>query len=210
MVAKPVSSTASADAADEGTKISRKEQAANTRAKLVDVGRRMFTEHGYDGTSVSAILAEANMAKGALYHHFPEGKRGLFRAVVDVVDEQLHDGFEHILATVQSPRERILAGFTILLDLAVDREFARIILVEASVVFPGEWVEGGEYHLLRATLAEAMEVGELRPLPLDATSTVLYGAARRAADHVAVAPKPKAAARDNLVALSAVLDGLKP
>ncbi|MFI2261307.1 TetR/AcrR family transcriptional regulator [Streptomyces tubercidicus] len=50
---------------------------------------RVFLRHGYAGTSIDAILAEAGVSRQTLYNHFG-GKEGLFRAVVqDVLDEVL-------------------------------------------------------------------------------------------------------------------------
>ena len=168
----------------------RKDQAARSRALLVDTALHLFVEQGYEATSVSQVLDQAGMARGALYHHFPDGKRGLFLEVIDVVDHQLHEGFERILQTVPSPVDRINAGFELLLDLAADRAFARIILIEAATVMPGAWTSGSEFALLQATLLEAIDAGELRPMPLDAATATLYGAARRAADFVAPRRRP--------------------
>jgi AcrR family transcriptional regulator len=188
----------------------RKEQAAQSRTHLVDTALRLFVEQGYDATPVSQILDEAGMARGALYHHFPDGKQQLFVEVVDVVDHQLHEGFDEIAATIESPVAQISAGFDVLLRLATDRQFARIILIEAAAVMPGAWTDGSEFVLLRDTLQRAMEAGELRAMPLDAATSTLYGAARRAADFVARADDPKRSADDCRDVLRAVLDGLRP
>lgn len=188
----------------------RKEQAAQSRALLVDTARRLFVDQGYEATPVSQILDEAAMARGALYHHFPEGKKQLFLEVVDAVDHQLHEGFEEILATIESPVAQIAAGFDLLLRLAADRDFARIILIEASSVMPGAWTDGSEFVLLRDRLRHAMEAGELREVPLDPATATLYGAARRAADFVARAEVPQRAAAECRTVLEALLDGLRP
>ena len=55
-----------------------------TRAHLIDVATRLFTERGYDGTSIEAVLAESGVSRGSLYHHFP-GKDALFWAVLEGV-----------------------------------------------------------------------------------------------------------------------------
>jgi len=187
----------------------RKEQAAQSRGRLVDVALRLFVDQGYDATPVSQVLDEADMARGALYHHFPDGKKQLFVEVVDVVDHQLHQGFEKILHTVDSPIEQVSAGFGLLLRLAADHEFARIILIEAAAVMPGAWTDGSEFVLLRDTLRRAMEAGEIRPVPLDAATSALYGAARRAADFVARSPEPEHSASECHTVLQALLDGLR-
>lgn len=188
----------------------RKEQAARSRARLVTVARELFVDQGYAATSVSQILDRAGMARGALYHHFPDGKEALFVAVVDEVDHQLHEGFEQILATVTSPLDQIVAGIELVLDLAIDRDFSRIILIEAAAVMPGAWVQGSEYQLLRHNLELAMDRDEIRPLPLDATASIIYGAARRSADFVARADRPDTAAADARTVLRALIDGLRP
>jgi AcrR family transcriptional regulator len=188
---------------------SRKEQAERSRALFVDTALRLFVDQGYEATPISQILEEADMAKGALYHHFPDGKKQLFVEVVDVVDHQLHEGFDHILETITSPVEQIAAGFDLLLHLASDREFARIILIEAAAVMPGAWTAGSEFLLLQNTLRRAMEAGEIRTMPLDAATSTLYGAARRAADFVAQASEPAEAANDCSAVLHALLNGLR-
>lgn len=53
-----------------------------TRAKLLDVASMIFHQKGYNGTSLSDILNEAQVSKGALYHHF-SNKQELLYAVVD-------------------------------------------------------------------------------------------------------------------------------
>jgi AcrR family transcriptional regulator len=187
----------------------RKEQAALSRSRLVDTALDLFVEQGYEATSVGQILDRTEMARGALYHHFPEGKKQLFLEVIDVVDHQLHEGFDGIMDGVDSPVEQIAAGFEVLLRLAADRTFARIVLIEAAAVFPGAWTDGSEFQLLRDALSRAVKAGEIRKLPLDAATATLYGAARRAADFVARAEDPTAAAKDCGKVLRSLLDGLR-
>lgn len=187
----------------------RKEKAERSRRHLVDVALRLFVDQGYAATPISQILAEADVSRGALYHHFPGGKQDLFVAVAEVADHRLHEGFERLLDEVTSPVEQIAGGIRLLLELAANRDFARIVLIEAAAVMPGAWTGGEEYALLRDALARAIDAGEIRPVPLDATSSVLYGAARRAADFVASAPDPAAAAEECGVALQMLLDGLR-
>ena len=63
----------------------RAEFSASTRRALVDVAERLFTEHGYAATSLDAIVAGADVTKGALYHHY-SGKQALFEAVFERVE----------------------------------------------------------------------------------------------------------------------------
>jgi AcrR family transcriptional regulator len=188
---------------------SRKEQAAQSRRRLIDTALRLFVEQGYASTPISQILDEAGMARGALYHHFPDGKQELFVAVVDVVDHQLHEGFEQILETVDAPIDQIAAGIDVLLGLAADPVFARIILIEAAAVMPGAWTDGSEFVLLRDRLQAAMAAAEIREVPLDATASAFYGATRRAADFIARSGDPQRAEEDCRTVLNTLLDGLR-
>lgn len=52
------------------------------REQLLDVGRRLFAEKGFEGTSVEEIAARAQVSKPVVYAHFG-GKEGLYAVVVD-------------------------------------------------------------------------------------------------------------------------------
>jgi AcrR family transcriptional regulator len=64
------------------------ERGNTTRDRLVDVATRLFTEQGYDGTSIEAVLREAGISRGSLYHHFP-GKDALFGAALERVEQRV-------------------------------------------------------------------------------------------------------------------------
>jgi len=50
------------------------------RDELLDVAQRLFSRHGYDGTSVNQIIAELGVSKGAFYHYF-DSKEDLVEAL---------------------------------------------------------------------------------------------------------------------------------
>jgi AcrR family transcriptional regulator len=58
----------------------RREQAASTRAKIVDAAQRLFVANGYVSTSMAAIAAEAGVALKTVYDAF-ETKSGVLSAV---------------------------------------------------------------------------------------------------------------------------------
>src|SRR5881409_2067082 len=58
----------------------RREQAAETRAKILESARRLFELHGYAATSMNAVAAEAGVALKTVYVAF-ETKSGLLRAL---------------------------------------------------------------------------------------------------------------------------------
>ena len=56
--------------------------AVERRNQLVDVGRAVFAEKGYEAASVEEIAERAKISKPVVYEHFG-GKEGLYAVVVD-------------------------------------------------------------------------------------------------------------------------------
>ncbi|MGH2841144.1 MAG: TetR/AcrR family transcriptional regulator [Solirubrobacteraceae bacterium] len=58
----------------------RQEQAAATRAQILDAAKRLFDDHGYSATTMAAIAAEAGVALKTVYLAFAS-KSGVLRAL---------------------------------------------------------------------------------------------------------------------------------
>jgi TetR/AcrR family transcriptional repressor of nem operon len=56
-----------------------------TRGKILNAAFLEFYKHGFQGGSLNHIVEVARTTKGALFHHFPQGKQQLGYAVVDEV-----------------------------------------------------------------------------------------------------------------------------
>ncbi len=54
----------------------------DTRERLIDAAYRLALRKGFDRTSISQVIAEANVQRGSLYHYFP-GKDDLGLAVLE-------------------------------------------------------------------------------------------------------------------------------
>ena len=52
------------------------------RAQLLDVGRSVFAERGFEAASVEEIAGRAKITKPVVYEHF-SGKEGLYAVIVD-------------------------------------------------------------------------------------------------------------------------------
>jgi AcrR family transcriptional regulator len=61
----------------------RKEQARQTRSRILDAAQRRFAERGYGVTTMDAIAAEAGVAVDTVYAGFGS-KRGVLSALMDV------------------------------------------------------------------------------------------------------------------------------
>lgn len=75
------------------------------REQLIVVGRKLFADRGFEGTSVEEIAAVAGVSKPVVYEHFG-GKEGLYAVVVDreiagllgsISDALAADGGSHLL-----------------------------------------------------------------------------------------------------------------
>ena len=70
--------------------------AEQTRTRILDAAHEEIYQNGYQGMRIEAILQKTNLAKGALYHHFPN-KLALGYAVVEEIlmghFQQVWDGF---------------------------------------------------------------------------------------------------------------------
>jgi AcrR family transcriptional regulator len=74
------------------------------REQLVQVGRALFAEKGFDGTSIEEIAARAKVSKPVVYEHFG-GKEGLYAVVVDRAMSDLINRLTTVLTAGRHPRE---------------------------------------------------------------------------------------------------------
>ena len=59
------------------------------RSRILDAAVDLFARHGYEGTSVSQVVAAAGVAKGGFYHHFPSKQDLLYEVYGDLITRQL-------------------------------------------------------------------------------------------------------------------------
>ncbi len=100
------------------------------RQQLLDVGRSLFAERGYDGTSVEEIAARAGVSKPVVYEHFG-GKEGLYAVVVDREVQHLLEAFTNAL-TGDQPRLLLEQATLALLTYIEDEADGFRILVRES------------------------------------------------------------------------------
>jgi AcrR family transcriptional regulator len=100
------------------------------REQLLDIGRRLFAERGFEGTSIEEIAAQAGVSKPVVYEHFG-GKEGLYAVVVDREVERLLAMATEILSGAHT-REKFEAAAVILLKYIEDDTDGFRILVRDS------------------------------------------------------------------------------
>ncbi|HTO55490.1 MAG TPA: TetR/AcrR family transcriptional regulator [Myxococcota bacterium] len=97
---------ASENAEAPGIRAARKDE---TQARIIHASMELFATRGYEGTSISAIAAKAQISRGAVFWHFGS-KEGLFREACKRFFIPFWQEVERSLETL-GPRDRILALF---------------------------------------------------------------------------------------------------
>lgn len=81
----------------------------STRDRLIDSARFLFWDRGFAGTSMSELLAHAEVNSGSFYHFF-DSKEALLRAVLEGYIDLLRPMVvDPAFASVAEPLERIFA-----------------------------------------------------------------------------------------------------
>ena len=103
------------------------------REQLLDVGRSLFAERGFGGTSIEEIASRAGVSKPVVYEHFG-GKEGLYAVVVDREIEHLLDRLTTALRSASHPRAVLEQAALSLLDYIETSTDGFRILVRDSPV----------------------------------------------------------------------------
>ena len=121
------------------------------REQLLGIGRKLFAERGFEGTSIEEIAAQAGVSKPVVYEHFG-GKEGLYAVVVDREVERLLTTATEILGGAQT-REKFEAAAVALLRYIEDNADGFRILVRDSHPASG----GGNFGSLISDIASQVE-----------------------------------------------------
>jgi len=102
------------------------------RQQLLDVGRSLFAERGFEATSIEEIAARASVSKPVVYEHFG-GKEGLYAVVVDREMQRLLERVTGAL-TAGHPRELLEQAALAFLSYIEDETDGFRILIRDSPV----------------------------------------------------------------------------
>jgi AcrR family transcriptional regulator len=110
---------------------------AQRREQLLDIGRELFGQKGYEATSIEEIAARAEVSKPVVYEHFG-GKEGLYAVVVDREMQLLLDRFTSALSLPGHPRQLLERAALVLLEyIEDDTEGFRVLTRDAPPVTSG-------------------------------------------------------------------------
>jgi AcrR family transcriptional regulator len=183
-------------------------QGRATRGQLIEVATGLFAEHGYEGTSIEAVLTAAGVSRGALYHHFA-GKEALFRAVLEALSERITAQLTEVISGCTDPVEAVRTSALGWIDLAGDPVIQRIMLVDAPSVLGWEqWRamdEGRTVGAMRAMLQAVSDTGRLPGKLVDPFADMILAALDEAAMVVARAPDSRVAVAEGRQAVEEFL-----
>ncbi len=126
----------------------RRMSASERRAQLIEVGRTVFADKGFEAASVEEIAAAAKVSKPVVYEHFG-GKEGLYAVIIDREMERV---IRVITTAISqgSPRERSEQAVVAMLSYIRDEPSGFAVLCHDA---PSS-VSGGQMSNLLAIVAE--------------------------------------------------------
>jgi AcrR family transcriptional regulator len=197
---------------------SRAERSDATRFALIESARKLFGSRSYAEVSLAEIVDASGVTKGALYHHFPGGKKDLMEAAYEQVEAEFTRSIaDQVLPGLSGnetdPLDVMEAAIGITLDASLDPELQQIVLIDSpSVLGWTRWREIADDHSLavvKTLLNAAKEAGSLRPVPTDPLAHLLMASLSEAILMIARAEDPQTAKADASEALAAIIAGLR-
>ncbi|MEO8318171.1 MAG: TetR/AcrR family transcriptional regulator [Bradyrhizobium sp.] len=160
------------------------ERRAATTEAILKAGRRLFGEHGFAATTIDDIAAAAQVAKGAVYHHFAT-KEAIFEAVFDSVSRDLVTEIDRAVRTEKDVLAAMVAGTQHYFSACAKGPTCQIILRDGPAVLGWErWREIDAQHFggkFPRALNAAMDAGLIAPQPIEPLARLLLGAVTEAA-----------------------------
>lgn len=108
-----------------------KEDAEQTRLKIIAAALELFSKNGYSNTTLAMIADEAGFSRGPIYWHF-KNKDELFQAVLGFSQQPLEQLISQSLAMADQPRSAlehfISEWFRLLLEDRWHRQSFEILL----------------------------------------------------------------------------------
>jgi len=188
------------------------QNAAATRAALIRVARKLFTERGYTETATEEVVCRARVTRGALYHHFRD-KQDLFKAVLEEEQVKLAASIKAVAARQADPWRSLIAGCHAFLDACLDPAVQQILLIDVPAVLGWEECHQADaaYYLesVKMAIQAAIDQRIIGPQPVDALARLILGALNEAAMLIAHADDEKAARRDVRDVVDKLLGGIR-
>jgi AcrR family transcriptional regulator len=160
------------------------ERRAATTEAILKAGRRLFGERGFAATTMDDIAEAADVAKGAVYHHF-KTKEAVFEAVFEQVSGDLVQDIDRAVRSEKDVLAAVVAGTQHYFAACAKGPSGQIILRDGPAVLGWErWREIDARHFggkFPRALTVAMDAGLIARQPVEPLARLLLGAVTEAA-----------------------------
>lgn len=180
-----------------------------TRATLLVIARKVFSDRGYADTSMDDLTAQANLTRGALYHHFGD-KKGLLAAAVEQIDAEMDERLQAISDAADDEWEGFRSRCRAYLEMALEPEIQRIVLRDARAVLGGASPDS-QRHCVESMwrlIDSLMQSGIVAQADPQALASLIYGSLAEAAFWIADGEDGNTRLEQGVVALELLLRGL--
>lgn len=150
----------------------------DTRARILETARRLFTERGYFNTAIQDIRQASGLSIGSIYHHF-QGKEDIARALYYETLAFVRSDVAALREEHDSARERCYALVARIFELTEQAPE----MMEYTLHFKHREVLPHEppvcfsepFELFKEIMAEGMAAGEVRPMETVLASAAFLG-----------------------------------
>jgi AcrR family transcriptional regulator len=186
-----------------------------TRKHILEAAQAQFSRAGYSAASVDSICAEAEISKGAFYHHFAT-KQAVFLALLEDWVASLDAGFRMLMETAASADQALLRMVDMLPQVLQASEGQLPIYMEF-------WMQASRdpktmeatiapYHRFRKQIADmirdGIQSGTFREVDPETASLALVSLAIGLLAQGIAGPPQKDWPDSNRKALQILLDGM--
>ncbi|MBO9540170.1 TetR/AcrR family transcriptional regulator [bacterium] len=191
---------------------------AQRRQQILDAAVRVFSQQGFEQTTMQDVITDAGLSRGGVYSYFP-GKDELFQAMLDQLDQQNAEGLQAL--TIASPDawsgiEGLLAELTTSLGSASDALVAAVyeyFLTRGRTRWDYLRVRHSRiFDALLELIRSGIEKRELDPvLPAETITEALMAFSDGLMIHAVFQPPSQPHAEQQIAALRLFLEaGLRP
>lgn len=149
------------------------------RKRFLDVAEELFTAHGYRAVSIRDIAQACEVTNAAIYYHFPS-KEALYHEVLEYHAGNLIERMIQAAENERTPKRKVEAMLIEYAQLSRGRRSPFFLLRREAATTkntpPTEFVVDMIHNLLQPLddiIAQAISMGELRPLPNDNSPAAL-------------------------------------
>jgi len=188
-------------------------QPGERRAQILEHAARLFGDRGYHETSISDIVASADVARGTFYLYFAN-KRRLFEELVDILFLRIRSCIQTVTTDPgdRSPRDQLVDNLVRVFALLCEEKHMLSILFRGAVGLDREADDK-----LRAFYAEVLgaiensltlgrTIGIVRPCDTHIAATVALGAIKEVLQTLLTSPPSRDPEQDIREYANAILD----